>query len=201
MGPAIGPEKIFPYLVEVDMLGGEPFIQKDTFKFIDAVSAVNKTCRWGFITNASYNFNDKIKSSLDKLELRHIHLSMDGMSKTVYEKIRKNGIFEKTFKTIDDYINYRNERRIQNRGFVVFGSFCVQKDNWHEIGQFLEFCKERDMNPLLQSVIGRSHLSLNQLSASEYDSILKLIEPYLQTNLRYAVLPLHEDVMKFRGAR
>ena len=126
---------------------------------------------------------------------------MDGMSKPVYEKIRKNGNFEKTFKTIDDYVNYRNERRLQKRGFVVFGSFCVQKDNWHEIGQFLEFCKERDMNPLLQSVIGRSHLSLNQLSLEDYNSILKLIEPYLQTSLRYAVLPLYEDVQKFRNER
>ena len=50
-----GPEKIFPYLVEVDMLGGEPFIQKDTFKFIDAVSEVNKTCRWGISCKFSHN--------------------------------------------------------------------------------------------------------------------------------------------------
>src|SRR5439155_91000 len=31
----LGPEKIFPFLLEVDMLGGEPFIQRDTYRFID----------------------------------------------------------------------------------------------------------------------------------------------------------------------
>jgi cyclic pyranopterin phosphate synthase len=196
-----GPEKIFPYLLEVDMLGGEPFIQKDTFRFIDAVTAVNKTCRWGFITNCSYNFNAKLEESLDKVELRHIHLSIDGMTKDVYEKIRINGTFEKTFATIEDYVKYRNRRKKQGRGFVIFGSLCVQKDNWHEIGKFLEFCKARDINPLLQSVIGRSHLSLNHLSIEEYDHILKIIDSYLSTPLRYAVLPLHEDVKRFKAAR
>jgi MoaA/NifB/PqqE/SkfB family radical SAM enzyme len=196
-----GPEKIFPYLVEVDMLGGEPFIQKDTFKFIDAVSAVNSQCRWGFITNSSYVFNEKLRSTLDKLELRHIHLSMDGVSKEVYEKIRKKGSFEKTFATIEEYVKYRSERRSKNRDFVLFGSFCVQKDNWHEIGQFLDFCKKREMSPILQSVIGRSHLSLNQLSVAEYDGILQVILPYLNSDLRYAVLPLHEDVVRFKQER
>jgi len=196
-----GPEKIFPYLLEVDMLGGEPFIQKDTFRFIDEVSAVNKTCRWGFITNGSYHFNEKLEKTLDKLELRHIHLSMDGMTKEVYEKIRLKGNFEKTYATIEDYVNYRNKRKKDGRGFVIFGSLCVQKDNWHQIGDFLEFCKVREMNPLLQSVIGRSHLSLNQLSIEEYDNILKIIVPYLKTPLRYAVLPLNEDVKRFKLAR
>jgi hypothetical protein len=126
---------------------------------------------------------------------------MDGVSKSVYEKIRKNGSFEKTFGTIEDYVKYREVRRKKGRGFVLFGSLCVQKDNWHEIGGFLEFCKARDMNPILQSVIGRSHLSLNQLSIEEYDGILKIIDSYLTTPLRYCVLPLHEDVKRFRHAR
>jgi MoaA/NifB/PqqE/SkfB family radical SAM enzyme len=193
-----GPERIFPYLIEVDMLGGEPFIQKDTFRFIDAVAAVNSQCRWGFITNCSYNFNEKIEQSLDKIELRHIHLSLDGVSKNVYEKIRKNASFEKTFATIESYINYRDRRKALNRGFTLFGSMCVQKDNWQEIGDFLNFCEARDIQPILQSIIGRSELSLNQLSLENYEDILKIIAPYLTTHLRYTVLPLHEDIKRFK---
>lgn len=196
-----GPEKIFPFLLEIDMLGGEPFIQKDTFRFIDAVSAVNSDCGWGFITNSSYVFNDKLRSTLDKVKLRHIHLSIDGVTKETYEKIRKNGVFEKTFATIQKYIEYRDSRALSVRSFALFGSMCVQKDNWHEIGMFLDFCKQKNISPLLQSVIGRSHLSLNNLSSAEYDQILKIISPFLNTALRYTVLPVYEDVVRFKEAR
>ncbi len=195
-----GPENIFPHLVEVDMLGGEPFIQRDTFKFIDAVAAVNSACTWGFITNSAYNFNDKLRSTLDKLKIRHIHLSMDGVSKNVYEKIRKNGVFEKTLATIETYVKYRDERIKKKNGFVIFGSMCVQRDNWQEIGAFLNFCKERSMGPILQSVIGRDHLSLNNLSLLDYEEILKIINPFLESDLRYAVLPVYEDVLRFKAA-
>lgn len=193
-----GPTEIFPHLVEVDMLGGEPFIQKDTFRFIDEVSRVNSQCTWGFITNSSYLFNDKLRESLDKLKLRHIHLSLDGVSQAVYEKVRKNGQFEKTFATVMEYIKYRNQREKEGRGFRLFGSMCVQKDNWQEIGLFLDFCKRQRLSPILQSVIGRDHLALNRLGKNEYEQILKIISPYLETEQRYAVLPVYEDVVKFQ---
>lgn len=197
---SIGPTEIFPHLVEVDMLGGEPFIQKDTFRFIDEVSAVNKTCTWGFITNCSYQFNNVLRTSLDKINLRHIHMSIDGISSETYEKIRKNGKHQKTFATINAFIKYRDERQQQGRGFVIFGSMCVQKDNWHEIGLFLDFCKTNNINPILQSVIGRDHLSLNRLSTDNYNSIVEIISPYLESDMRYAVLPVYEDVKRFAQA-
>lgn len=196
----LGPEKIFPHLVEVDMLGGEPFIQKDTFRFIDEVAQVNESCTWGFITNCSYNFNEKLRSTLDKIKIRHIHCSIDGISKDVYEKIRKNGTHEKTFATIREFVRYRDGRAAEGRGFVIFGSMCVQRDNWHEIGLFLDFCKTNNLSPILQSVIGRSHLSLNTLSHGEYEQILSIITPYLSTDVRYSVLPVYEDIKRFQAA-
>lgn len=198
---SLGPEKIFPHLVEVDMLGGEPFIQKDTFRFIDEVSKVNSNCTWGFITNSSYLFNEKLKGSLDKIKIRHIHLSIDGISKEVYEKIRKNGNHEKTFGTILEFVKYRDQREKEGRGFVIFGSMCVQKDNWHEIGMFLDFCKINKLSPILQSVIGRSHLALDNLDSGIYEQILEIITPFLNTELRYAVLPVYEDIKRFQNKK
>lgn len=195
----LGPDKIFPHLLEVDMLGGEPFIQKDTFRFIDAVSAVNPNCSWGFITNSSYVFNDKLRSTLDKIRIRHIHLSLDGVTKEVYEAVRKGGSFEKTFATVREFIRYRNERHEAGRGFVLFSSLCVQRDNWHEMGAFLDFCKLNGLRPVLQSVIGRSHLSLENLPAEDLKSIIAIISPYLHSDLRSAVLPVYEDVLRFKS--
>jgi cyclic pyranopterin phosphate synthase len=167
---AIGPKEIFPHLVEVDMLGGEPFIQADTFRFIDAVTAVNSHCTWGFITNANYVLNSKLKSYLDKLTLRHIHMSLDAMSPETYSKIRIGGRWEKTLQTVKDYVEYRNARAKEGRGFALFASFCVQRDNWRELPAFLQFCEENGLLPIVQNVITdntghREHMGIANLGA------------------------------------
>lgn len=193
-----GPTEIFPHLVEVDMLGGEPFIQRDTFRFIDEVSAVNSTCTWGFITNGSYVFNEKMRSTLDKIKLRHIHISIDGVTKPVYEKIRKNGTFEKTMATVQSFVDYRKARENEGRGFVLFGSMCVQKDNWNEIGLFLDFCKAHGLNPILQSIIGSGQLSLQELQSFDFNRILDILNPYLETDQRYTVLPVYQEIQRLK---
>jgi MoaA/NifB/PqqE/SkfB family radical SAM enzyme len=197
----LGPEQIFPYLLEVDMLGGEPFIQKDTYRMIDEVSGVNPNCTWGFITNAAYNFNQKIESSLDKIKLRHIHLSLDSVVPETYVKIRKNGSYEQTFKTVDAYVAYRERRRKKGPDFPLFASMCVQKENWSEIPDFIRFCEERDLQPILQSVIGREPLSLASLTTVELNSILEDVSPFLHGKVRFTVLPVYEEVMRLLERR
>lgn len=178
---AVGPKEIFPHLVEVDMLGGEPFIQADTFRFIDAVTAVNSSCTWGFITNANYVLNAKLKSYLDKLTLRHIHMSLDAMSPETYSKIRIGGRWEKTLQTVKDYVDYRNERAKEGRGFALFASFCVQRDNWRELPAFLQFCEDNGMIPIVQNVITdntghREHMGIANLAAESRAEIVSFLK-------------------------
>jgi cyclic pyranopterin phosphate synthase len=147
---SIGPEKIFPFLKEVDMLGGEPFIQKDTFRFVDEVSKVNSTCTWSFITNCNYALNTFLKKKLDKLKLRSIHMSIDSLDPVTYSKIRQKGKLEKTLKTLNDYVVYRSDRAEVGKGFALFASMCVQKLNWREIPSFLKYCRIRQIVPIFQ---------------------------------------------------
>lgn len=168
----IGPERIFPYLLEIDMLGGEPFIQRDTYRLIDAVSIVNPDCTWGFITNAQYNFNDRLRSTLDKIKLRHIHVSLDAIRPETYASIRKNGNFAMALRTLDAYIDYRRIRAVRDgKEFVIFSSFCVQRGNWRELPQFLNFCKEKRISPIVQSLVARPHLELATLPPEEKKEI------------------------------
>lgn len=192
----IGPEKIFPFLLEIDMLGGEPFIQRDTYRLIDEVSRVNSKCTWGFITNAAYNFNDKIQSSLDKIKLRHIHMSLDSVRPETYPKIRLKGSYEQTFATVEAYVNYRKRREQTGPSFALFSSMCVQKENWSEIPEFLNFCRERGIKPLLQAVIGREHLSLRGLAMNQLESVIRDVEPFLKGEDRFTVLPVYEEVLR-----
>jgi cyclic pyranopterin phosphate synthase len=177
----VGPTEIFPYLLEVDMLGGEPFIQADTFRFIDAVSAVNPRCTWGFITNGNYVLNAKLISYLDKLILRHIHISLDAMSAETYAKIRVGGRWEKTLQTVKDYAAYRARRSEEGRGFALFASFCVQRDNWRELPSFLLLCEELGLTPIIQNVITddtghRAHLAIANLRTEAKAEILDFLK-------------------------
>jgi cyclic pyranopterin phosphate synthase len=190
----IGPEKIFPYLVEVDMLGGEPFIQKDTYEFIDAVSRVNQTCTWGFITNAHYRLTPHITGHLDRIKLRHIHMSLDSLDTQTYSQIRLKGDLGKVLATVDDYVAYRKTRRAKGDDFVLFASMCVQRSNWREIPRFLDFCTERELQPLFQSVIGMPELSLDTLSVAERQDVLAQLRPIAEAGRGYAVLPVISEV-------
>ena len=60
-----------------------------------------------------------------------------------------------------------------------------------------DFCKENEIQPVLQSVIGRDHLSLSKLKRSQLVAIQDSLKPYLETENRFSVLPVYEDVAKF----
>ncbi|MBI3556369.1 MAG: SPASM domain-containing protein [Deltaproteobacteria bacterium] len=174
-----GPTKIFPYLLEIEMLGGEPFIQKDTFRFIDEVCKVNKTVTWGFITNCQYKFTEQLQSYLDKIRLRSLHMSLDSVNPETYAKIRLKGDLKKTLSTVQSYMRYRDLRKLSGQRMQLFASMCVQRANWREIPEFLAFCDERDVQPVLQNVIGRDHLSLRTLERSEREGIIEFLSPLL----------------------
>ncbi len=170
----IGPEKIYPHLKEVDMLGGEPFIQKDTFKFIEQVSSVNKECTWGFITNCHYRISKQLRDALEPLKIRHIHLSMDAISSKTYAAIRLKGDFDRVRETVLEFVSIRNERAKVGRGFTLFASMCVQRGNWHELPEFLQFCDDNGLQPIIQELIGRSHLSLHDMDSNHKEELHQL---------------------------
>lgn len=183
----IGPEKIFPYLKEVDMLGGEPFIQKDTFKFIDQVSKVNQDCTWGFITNCHYRVSKQLKETLATLKLRHVHLSMDAISAQTYAQIRLKGDFERVLETVHEFIEIRDAREKEGRGFALFASMCVQRGNWHELPEFLKFCDKFKLQPIIQELIGRNHLSLDDMHDHQKDQLRDLYQTQIPSQYKFHV--------------
>ena len=79
-----GPSEIFPYLKEIDLLGGEPFIQKDTFRLIEDVKKCNPDCQFSFITNAQFQNSNYILKTLQGIRVKRIQISMDAMTCLLY---------------------------------------------------------------------------------------------------------------------
>ena len=83
--------EFFPYIKELELLSGEPFVQKDTYKLIDCVSEINPDCWWSFTTNAHWSLTSKIKADLDKIKIKNMQLSIDSFDSKTYSEIRKKG--------------------------------------------------------------------------------------------------------------
>lgn len=199
-----GPSQIFPYLMELDVLGGEPFVQADTYRLIDEVSKVNDLCTWAFVTNGNYNFKP-IRKRLEKIKLRWLMVSLDSVVPETYAKIRKGGVLQRTLETIDGLSEFNDELRRENRDFDFSISMCVQQANWQEIEQFFIYCSVIGVRPWLQFAYEPSSVSLLSLSFNERlvvrDHFRKLVEKYGPFWVNSILLPLEDSLDSSRGMR
>ncbi len=171
-----GREKIFPLIKEIDMLSGEPFIQKDTFKLIDEVSAVNPNCKWMFTTNAHWELDETIEKSLKKIFIKYIVLSVDSLKPETYARIRKLGDLSIVLKNIELLLAMNKRRTLPAVNFHM--NFLVQKDNWQEPKEVLHFCQEKGIIPFLTFLYRPSSFSLLNLEESER---IYILETYFKT--------------------
>jgi len=166
--------EFFPFIKEVEMLSGEPFIQKDTYKLIDIISGINPGCHWSFTTNAHWKMTPKITESLDKIKISNMIISIDSFSPTKYAEIRKGGELKTVLKTTQDLIEYNESRKKNNlEPFTITIHFLVMKDNWQELSNVFNFVKERKLKLNLKNLEGPIELSLHSLNDQEKLDIIK----------------------------
>jgi len=170
-GPA--KKEIFPHLKEIDMLSGEPFIQKDTFRLIDEVTEVNDSCKWTITTNAHWKLNDRIISYLDKIIFKNMIISLDSVNPKTYPKIRKLGRLEVVLDNIKRILDYQEHRVKSGKGSLnIHVNFVIQKDNWREILEMIEFCHSRNIDPFITFCERPLEFSLLDLETAKKKEIL-----------------------------
>lgn len=193
-----GPSEVFPHIQEIDMLGGEPFIQSDTFKLIDEVSKVNKECKWNFTTNANWNFAGKIKTYLDKITIGVITISIDAILPDTYFRIRRKGDFKQILKTIDDLITYRNTDK---PGMYLRLDFVVQTQNLLEVLPFYHFCLKKDLDPSFILLEEPAELSISNLDTKSLKKVLLEIEPHINEPKAVALKTIHRNITEILSKR
>lgn len=166
---------LFSSLKEIDVLGGEPFVQKDTFRLIQQVSQGNPHCTWAFVTNGQYKFTNTIIKALDSIAIRWILLSLDSIRPETYRTIRVGGELEKALETLRQLILYRQIRKNSKRGFSLCVAMCVQKSNWKEVDEFLEFSLANKLTPLLQFLYEPHKLSLRDMPPDEIKEAIEYL--------------------------
>lgn len=132
-------KKILPYLKIVRWMGGEVFLYN---KFNILFEEANKySIKQEIITNGlllNKAFIDKIVSNNVDLAL-----SIDGITKEIYEKIRINGKFEKLLENLQ-YLKEKREKE-KNKTFIRL-NVVILKYNFFQIADFIEFCKKYSIN-------------------------------------------------------
>lgn len=168
-----GPTHIFPHLKEIDLLGGEPFIQKDTFKLIDQVSTVNRDCLWNFTTNSHWNLTEGMRETLDKIMIKRLTVSIDSIFPDTFRKIRLKGDLKQLLKNVSDLKQYQREtRNIQDLRL----NFLIQKYNYRELSQFIKYCEHKDLDYVYLVMKNPHSLSLYHESAEDLKIWLKELE-------------------------
>lgn len=176
-----GPAKnsIFPFVKEIDLLSGEPFIQPDTYRLIQQVHEVNPDCKWMFTTNAHWKLNQKIKDHLNKIFVKYIVLSVDSLDPQTYHKIRYPGNLSIVLENIDSLLQYNNERVQLGLNKIEFNfNFLVQKDNWQEVKNVIHYCLDKDILPFITYLYEPVQFSLNTL---DMDKKAEILDFYFET--------------------
>jgi MoaA/NifB/PqqE/SkfB family radical SAM enzyme len=141
---------ILPYLKIVRWMGGEAFLYD---KFNVLFEEANKhSIKQEIITNGLL-LN---KNIIDEIVVNDVDLalSIDGITKEVYEKIRINGKFEKLLENLQ-YL--KEKRQKENKKTFIRLNVVIIKHNYNQIIDFIDFCKKYDINmieftPLIRDI-------------------------------------------------
>ena len=135
---------VLPWLCEIDVKGGEPFIQKRTFALMKFMAEHNPACVWEITTNGQVALNTTITSLLDGLLLGHFAVSIDSLQPERFARLRLGGELSRTLEFLDRLRLY-NRARPAGRGFQIVVNFVLQKENWRELADIVRFTMDREV--------------------------------------------------------
>lgn len=151
------PEEIFPYIEEIDLVGGEPFVQSYTFRLLEEAFAINPKIRFGFITNAQWEWTSQISALLEKIHIAFIQVSLDSLQEENYAQIRRDGSLKKSLHALEQLLVLRTKK-----DFPLAISQLLSVLNWEELEHFAAFAKEKVISPRWQLLYAPDTLSLFQ---------------------------------------
>lgn len=154
----------FPFLLR--FLGdGEPMLHPNIIEMIE-IAKSKTNCTLNLTTNGIFLTPEKSDILLE-IGIDIIDISIDALTKKTYEKIRKNGSFEKLMSNIFYLINKRNKI---NSNTKIIVSFIKQDENYLEEETFTSYWET-----IVNYVMIRDLHSANNLIKKE--------ESFLRNNL------------------
>jgi cyclic pyranopterin phosphate synthase len=192
--------EVLPHLHEIEILGGEPFIQKDTYTLLDKMGELNPQCPWLFTTNGHWKFTSAIRDRLDRIKIKRLTISIDSLIAETYAKIRKEGNFPTVAKNVEDLVKYRDERKLAGRGFEIMLTMVLQQENWTEVENYMSFAMKKNVYFHFIYLENPAQYSISVMDENKKLEILahyrKLQQQYPDVHLWTIIEPLERSLVK-----
>lgn len=182
-------EKILPSLDQIEVIGGEPFVLKDTFKLIDIGSKANPSLKWWFTTNGHFEFNKSFTSHLDKIKLHSVAISIDSLEPEIFSSIRDGGSLARVLQSLDHFIEYQQERD----DFYLVINFLLQKENAMELPELIRFARAKNVK--YYPILLREPKKFSILDLAK-DDLIKILDFYITENMLLKDHKLMNIIMK-----
>lgn len=184
-------EFVLPELDQIEVIGGEPFVLKDTFRLMKLGAKANPDLKWWFTTNGHFDFNKSFTKLLDPINIHSMAISIDSLDPEKFAKIRTGGELSKVLTVLDKFIDYR-ETRDKSKPFYLVVNFVVQIDNAKELPDFIRFCKEKGVKHY--PILLREPQQFSILN--EKASLLRLLDFYIEENFELKDHKLMNTILK-----
>lgn len=124
---------------DFSITGGEPFIRKDLFSFLEYLDSSEWVSNLDILSNGTM-ITDKTAERLKKLaKLDRIQVSLDGASPKSHDRIRGHGAFEKAINGI---------RILNCHGIDVNIMFTLQRCNMKDVASLIDLAIEEGVRAL-----------------------------------------------------
>lgn len=162
-------QEFIPHLKIATFIGGEPVLIKEYYEMWEDIVRINPDCNIHIQTNATV-LPDKF---LDMIETGNfdIGISIDAVSKDLYESIRLNADFEKVQQNIDLLV------KLQDKGQVHLNfNFCPLILNWQELPAMVQYANDRNVSLKILNVDYPTHLALRYRDSNYLQKVFDFLE-------------------------
>lgn len=134
-------DDLVPFLAharDIQVAGGEPFLGAETLRLWDLIERHGTAATRSVVTNGT-QWNARVERILEAVPMSII-VSIDGISREVYESIRVGADHAEVLRNIDRFVAYTAEH-----GTNVSFNHCLMPQNYHELGDLLLFAEARNI--------------------------------------------------------
>lgn len=161
--------KYIPHVRSAQFLGGEPFLINEHFRIWEMMVEAQVLQQCEITTNGTI-YNRRVQWVLDNLPVS-LTMSMDGVTKETFEKIRLNAKYEVFMENFHRFHEYAKS----NNRWINF-NFTLSRLNWHELADMLLFAEKYGCSVSICTLVAPETFSMYTMHATELEKVIRSLE-------------------------
>lgn len=175
----------FPFLENLTLSGGEPLLYRECKSIVKKIKKYSNV-NLKIITNGNL-INEFWLDQFCNIPFQNISISMDAATNKTYQRIRKNGNFEKVIHSIKRI----NEMKNGNSPALNL-SFVAMRMNLHEMNDFMELAHKLNISQVSYQAIGNQRLffyNIEKITSTKKDchEVLKQCNKLNELSKNYGI--------------